>query len=91
MIFLVVCGLGPREIVFKMHLTPKGWIQHPLSLGLWERMGWGCHKARWREKLLRVKTQPRALPIAGHQRAESEAGQGFLGHEHKAEAQDCPM
>lgn len=48
MIFLVVCGLGPREIVFKMHLTPKGWTQHPLSLGLWERMGvgWGMPQSK---------------------------------------------
>lgn len=34
MIFLVVCSLGPREIVFKMHPTPKGWIKLPVSLGL---------------------------------------------------------
>lgn len=43
------------------------------------------------EKLLRVKTQPRALPIAGIRELKSEAGAGLLGHEHKAEAQDCPM
>lgn len=43
------------------------------------------------EKLLRVRTQPRALPIAAIRELKSEAGAGFLGHEHKAEAQDCPM
>ena len=87
---MVVCDLGPREIVFKMHPTPKGWIQHPVSLSLWERMGGDATK-QGGEKLLRVKTQPRALPIAGIRELKSEAGAGLLGHEHKAEAQDCPV
>lgn len=47
-IFLEVHGSGPREILFKMQPTPRGWIEHPVSLGLGKRMG-GCHKARLRE------------------------------------------
>lgn len=41
MIFLVVCGLGPREIVFKMHLTPKRLDPAPSFLGPVERIGRG--------------------------------------------------
>lgn len=74
-----------------MHLTPKGWTQHPLPWACGKGWGWGGDATKQGgEKLLRVKTQPRALPIAAIRELKSEAGAG-LQHEHKAEAQDCPM
>lgn len=42
-IFLEVDGAGSREVHLGVYPTPRGWIEHPISLGLGKRMGVGWH------------------------------------------------
>lgn len=90
-IFLEVDGAGSRAVHLGVYPTPRGWIEHPISLVLGKRMGvgWdGSYKAEAGKICKGGKTSLGPCPELASEVYSLRQGKVSL-HEGKAEAHTC--